>query len=149
MVLQKEFYERQNTMLAHAAARTGKRGRRRDTFHFDHRSLGPASPESPVYSGVSGEGGSLMHGHMGGIMEAVQEEDDVDGATALTCGDLDGDSGTLVKKARRHGTQLVTTIHTTSPLELPCSCLPVPNQPPPNGMLALPDITAVTCLWGC
>lgn len=103
-VVQNEFYQRQNTKLAHkAAALTGKRGRRRDTFHFDHRTLGPASPSSPMTSGVSGEGGSLIHGHMGSIMEAVYEDDEVTGATAVTCGDIDGDPSATVKKVRRHG----------------------------------------------
>jgi hypothetical protein len=100
--MQKEFYERQNTMLAHAAARTGKRGRRRDTFHFDQHHMCPGSPSSAALSGVSGECGSYLHGNLGNVMEGVKEEDDAN-ITGFSSGEHIIVSGAVVKRARYQG----------------------------------------------
>jgi hypothetical protein len=106
--MQKEFYERQNTMLAHAAARTGKRGRRRDTFHFDQHHMCPGSPSSAALSGVSGECGSYLHGNLGNVMEGVKEEDDAN-ITEFSSGEHDTVSG-VVKRARQQGMLLTLPV---------------------------------------
>ena len=110
-VVQKEFYEKQNAMLTHAAAaRSTKKARRRATL--DHRSLAAAkSPASPMTSGMSLEGGSQMHGPLSTLMEALEEDDEVTGLT-VGSGESDGVAPAPVKKPR-HGTGHLATYPAT------------------------------------